>query len=49
MTTITEETGNSQATTTGAQPKPNKKARAGARRANVAPKKTKSFVVSAPV
>jgi len=42
MTSITEETGTAQATATGAQPKPSKKAHAGARRAHVAAKKGKS-------
>lgn len=40
-TSITEETGTAQATATGAQPKPAKKARVGARSAHVAPKKGK--------
>jgi len=42
MTSITEETGTAQATATGAQPKPTKKARVAPRGAHVAPKKTKS-------
>ena len=42
MTSIAEETGTAQATATGAQPKPNKKAHTGARRAHVAPKKGKA-------
>ena len=47
-TTITEETGTAQATATGDQPKPTKKARAGARRAHVAPAKVKSGKKASP-
>jgi hypothetical protein len=48
MTTLTtEETGAAQATAT-AQPKASKKARAGARRAHVAPKKVKSGKKASP-
>ena len=42
MTSSKEETGTAQATATGAQPKPTKKARVAPRGAHVAPKKTKS-------
>jgi Protein of unknown function (DUF3489) len=42
MTSIAEETGTAQATATGAQPKPTKKARVAPRRAHVAPKKAKA-------
>jgi hypothetical protein len=47
-TSITEETGNAQATTPGEKPKPTKKGRVGARRAHVAPKKTKSGKKASP-
>ena len=40
-TSISEETGTAPATATGAQPRPTKKARVGARRADVAPAKGK--------
>ena len=46
-TSITEETGTAQATATGAQPKPTKKARVG-RRAHVAPAKGKSAKKASP-
>jgi len=42
MTSIAEETGTAQATATGAQPKPSKKAGVARRRAHVAPKKSKA-------
>jgi hypothetical protein len=42
ITTTTQETGSTPATTAGETPKPNKKARAGARRAPAAPAKAKS-------
>ena len=42
MASIAEETGAAQATATGAQPRPSKKARVAPRRAHVAPKKAKS-------
>jgi len=45
-TSITEETGTAQATATGEQPKPTKKALVGARRAHVTPRKTKSAALS---
>jgi Protein of unknown function (DUF3489) len=49
MTTFTtEETDTAQTTATGAQPKPGKKVRAGARRAHVAPKKAKSGKKASP-
>ena len=48
MTSIAEETGTAQATATGAQPKPAKKARVAARRAHVAPKKAKSAKKASP-
>jgi hypothetical protein len=49
MTTLTtEETGTAQTTATDAQPKPGKKARAGARRAHVAPNKAKSGKKASP-
>ncbi len=48
MTSITEETGTAQATATGAQPKPTKKARVGARRAHVGPAKAKSAKKATP-
>ena len=41
-TSIAEETGTAQATTTGDQPKPNKKARVAKQRPHVSPKKAKS-------
>jgi hypothetical protein len=41
-TSIAEETGTAQATATGDQPKPNKKARVARKRAHVPPKKAKS-------
>jgi hypothetical protein len=41
-TSIAEETGTAQATATGDQPKPNKKARVARQRAHVPPKKAKS-------
>jgi Protein of unknown function (DUF3489) len=47
-TSITEETGTTQSTATGAQPKPTKKARVGARRAHVAPKKGKPGKKASP-
>ena len=47
-TSTTEETGTAQATATGAQPKPTKKARVGARRAHVAPAKGKSSKKASP-
>ena len=47
-TSITEETGTAQATATGAQPKPTKKAHVDARRAHVAPKKAKSARKASP-
>jgi uncharacterized protein DUF3489 len=47
-TSITEETGAAQATATGEQPKPTKKARVGARRAHVAPKKSKAGKMATP-
>jgi hypothetical protein len=48
MTSITEETGTAQATATGAQPKPAKKARVAARRAHVASKRGKSGKKASP-
>ena len=47
-TTITEETGNAQATAAGEKPKAKKKATAGARRAHVAPVKGKSGKKASP-
>jgi hypothetical protein len=47
-TSIIEETGTAQATATGDQPKPNKKARVSARRAHVAPAKGKSAKKAGP-
>src|ERR1700674_2593456 len=47
-TSIAEETGTAQATATGAQPKPAKKARVAARRAHVAPEKGKSGKKASP-
>jgi Protein of unknown function (DUF3489) len=48
MTSTTEETGAIQATATGAQPKAAKKARVGARRAHVAPKKSEAGKKATP-
>jgi hypothetical protein len=48
MNTIAEETGTAQATTTGDQPKPNKKASVAKQRAHVAPKKAKSGKKASP-
>jgi len=49
MTTLTtEETGTAQATATGGQPKPAKKARVAPRRAHVAPKKAKAAKKASP-
>jgi hypothetical protein len=48
ITSIAEETGTAPATATGAQPKPNKKATVGARRAHVAPKKGKASKKATP-
>src|SRR5258707_12332494 len=45
---LTEETGTAQATATGAQPKPNKKARVAPRSAHVAPKKGKPAKKASP-
>ena len=47
-TSSTEETGTAQATATGEQPKSTKKARVGARRAHVAPKKARSARKASP-
>ena len=47
-TSITEESGTAQATATGEQPKPTKKARVGARRAHVAPAKGTSAKKASP-
>ena len=48
IATTTEETGPTQATATGAQPKPNKKARVAPRSAHVAPKKGKAPKKASP-
>jgi hypothetical protein len=48
MTPIAEETGTAQATATGEQPKPTKKARVAARRAHAAPKKSKAGKKASP-
>jgi len=45
---LAEETGTAQATATGAQPKPNKKARVAPRSAHVAPKKGKAAKKASP-
>jgi hypothetical protein len=48
MTSTAEQTGTVQTATAAAQPKPTKKARVGARRAHVAPKKGKSGKKASP-